>query len=502
MIIYFVNRNFEVLGLASTNLSQGYEIIDDELTQDIDSGVASLTATIAWSDATRLQLEEWTSAGNYLLTEYNDEAEMLTIITNETDTAEKAVTIYAEDAGLDLINEIAPAFTADSAHSIEWYTKHFIGDSDFEIGTNEIPDYQRTLSWDGESTVTERLRSVATQFDNAELSYSFAVENLEITHKYINIWIKRGTDAGQELRLNRDINSFRVTTSVEELYTGLAVTGGTPEGADAPITLVGYSYDDGDIYVDANGRLLSRKGAEEWGRLSKTNTNAYIMGVFTYETTSQSELCNRAIAYLRTHREPAVNYEVDIERGLEGAHIGDRVNLVDDKGSIYVSARILELKTSVTQHKKEATLGEYLIKSSGVSAKVLELANQFQQLAQGREIIYQELEDIRGDLGNNYQLLIATSYTEDSVVHTAILLQNGVDIADRYANDFVWSAKLTTGFERIGKGKTITIPKSDLHYGHAVTVEWTRREPAYLLTKNGDNLMISTGEKLMGRTEI
>lgn len=502
MIIYFVNRNLEVLGLASTNLEQGYQIIDDELVQDIDTGVASLTATIAWSDSTRLQLEEWTSAGNYILTEYNDEAEMLTIITHETDTAERAVNIYAEDAGLDLINEIAPAYVADSAHDIEWYIKHFIGDSEFEIGNNEMPTATRTLSWDGESTVTERLRSVATQFDNAELSYSFTVENLEITHKYINIWIKRGTDAGQELRLDRDINSFRVTTSVEELYTGLVVTGGTPEGAEQPITLQGYSYDDGDIYVDASGRLLSRTGAEEWGRLSKTNTNAYIMGVFSYETASQSELCNRAISYLRTHKEPAVNYEIDIERGLENSHIGDRINLVDDKGHIYVSARILELKTSVTQHKKEATLGEYLIRSSGVSAKVLELANQFQQLANSRDIIFQELGNVKDELGNIYQLMISTSYTEESVVHTAILLQNGVDVAPLHANDFVWSAKLTTEYEYIGRGRTITIPKSDLHYGHAVTVTWTRREPTYLLTKNGDNLMISTGEKLMGRTEI
>ena len=386
MILYFVNRNLEVLGLASTNLSTGYEIIDDELVESIDTGVASLSATVAWSDETRLQLEEWMSAGNYVLTEHNNQAEMFTIITSETDTAEKAVNIYAEDAGLDLINEIAPAFSADEAHSIDWYILQFLGDSDFEMGTNEIPDKERTLSWDSSSTVTERIRSIATQFDNAEVSYSFDVENLNITHKYINIWEKRGTDAGQELRLNRDINSFRVITSVEELYTGLAVVGGSQEGEDAPVTLKGYSYDDGDIYVDADGNLLSRNGAQRWGRMARGTS--YIMGTFSYDTTSQSELCNRAVEYLKQHREPAVNYEVDIERGLEESRIGDRINLVDDGGGIYVSARILELKTSATQNRQEATLGEYLIKSSGISDKVLELAGQFQQIANDREFLY------------------------------------------------------------------------------------------------------------------
>lgn len=386
MILYFVNRNIEVLGLASTNLSKGYEIIDDERTEDIDSGVGSLSAMIAWSDATRLQLEEWTSAGNYILVEADNEAVMYTIITQETDTAEKAVSIYAEDAGLDLINEIAPAYDADATHNIEWYITHFIGDSDFEIGTNEIPTLTRKLSWDSEATVTERLRSVANQFGNAELSYSFTVENLTVTHKYINIWVQRGTDANQELRLDRDINSIRTITSLEEMYTGLIVTGGTPEESDEPITLKGYSYDDGDIYVDTNGRLLSRSGADKWGRMTKGRS--YIMGMFEYDTTSQSELCNRAVTYLKAHNSPAVNYEVDIERGLDNSRIGDRINIVDDKGSIYVSARILELKTSVTQNRKEATLGEYLIRSSGISQKVLDLASQFQQLASDRDFLY------------------------------------------------------------------------------------------------------------------
>lgn len=385
MILYFVNRNLEVLGLASTNLATGYEIIDDELIEDIDSGVASLTATVAWSDATRLQLEEWATVGNYVLTEHNNQAEMFTIITSETDTADKAVSFYSEDAGLDLINEIAPAFTSEEAHSIEWYIEQFLGDADFEIGTNEIPEKERTLSWEGTSTVTERIRSVATQFDNAEISYSFEVENLAITHKYINIWEKRGTDAGQELRLDRDINSFHVVTSIEDLYTGLVVKGATPEGEDAPITLDGYTYDDGDIFVQ-NGNLYSREGAQRWGRMA--SGTSYIMGNYSYDTDDQATLCARAVSYLQQHKEPAVNYEIDIERGLEESRIGDRINLVDDKGAIYVSARILKLKTSITQNRKEATLGEYLIKSSGISDKVLELAGQFAQIANDRDFLY------------------------------------------------------------------------------------------------------------------
>lgn len=450
MILYFVNRNLEVLGLASTNLSTGYEVIDDELVEDIDSGVASLSATVAWSDDTRLQLEEWATVGNYVLTEHNNQAEMFTIITSETDTADKAVSFYSEDAGLDLINEIAPAFTSESAHSIEWYIKQFLGDADFEIGTNEIPHKERTLSWDGTSTVTERIRSVATQFDNAEISYSFEVENLAITHKYINIWEKRGTDAGQELRLDRDINSFHVVTSIEDLYTGLVVTGGTPEGEDAPITLDGYTYDDGDIFIQ-NGNLYSREGAQRWGRMA--SGTSYIMGNYSYDTDSQATLCARAVSYLQQHKEPAVNYEIDIERGLEDSRIGDRINLVDDKGEIYVSARILELKTSVTKNKKQATLGEYLIKSSGISDKVLELAGQFAQLASDREFLYSL--SVSSSAGSYF------INTGVDTTLTASVLYGGVQVTQLNSAVIKWysgSTLLGTGFTyHVNNETTISI---------------------------------------------
>ena len=438
MILYFVNRSLEVLGLASTNLSAGYEVIDDELVESIDSGVASLSVSIAWADDTRLQLEEWASAGNYVLTEHNNQAEMFTIITSETDTADKAVSIYAEDAGLDLINEIAPAFKATEAHGIEWYINEFLGDSDFEIGVNEIPDKQRTLEWTGTSTVTERIRSVATQFDNAEISYSFEVDSLTITHKYISIWEKRGTDIGQELRLDRDINSFRVVNSIEDLYTGLIVTGKQPEGSDSPITLDGYAYDDGDIFVQ-NGKLYSRDGASQWGRMA--SGTSYIMGTYSYDTDNKATLCARAVSYLRQHKEPAVNYEVDIERGLEDSRIGDRVNLVDDKGAIYVSARILELKTSITKNTKKATLGEYLIKSSGISDKVLELAGQFAQLASDREFLYSV--SVSSSAG---------SYFIDSKVDTiltASVLYGGVQVTELTNASIKWYSGATllgTGF--------------------------------------------------------
>ena len=92
-------------------------------------------------------------------------------------------------------------------------------------------------------------------------------------------------------------------------------------------------------------------------------------------------MCSKAIKELKKLRQMEVNYEVEINNLPEGIRIGDRINIVDDGGALYLSARILKLETSICDQKQTATLGEYLLKGSGISAKVEELAEKFAAMA-------------------------------------------------------------------------------------------------------------------------
>ena len=78
-----------------------------------------------------------TEAGNYLLRSNGDENEFYTIIDVEIDTKEQTVYVYAEDAGLDLLNEVAPAFEADGSYDLQYYVDKYTKDSGFEIGIND-----------------------------------------------------------------------------------------------------------------------------------------------------------------------------------------------------------------------------------------------------------------------------------------------------------------------------------------------------------------------------
>lgn len=388
MIIYFADRHMKVLGQASTGLPSGFSIRKDEKIEETDTGVASFSCYITFEDKDRLTVEAMTDAGNYLLRKNDDENEFYTIIDSEVDPESHEVYIYAEDAGLDLLNEIADPYEATEAHPIAWYIEKWTEDSGFEIGINEVSDLSRKLKWEGESTVTERLASVATQFDNAEISYSFDIDGLIITNKYVNIHKKRGKDIGDELRTNKHLNNIIVKKSVANLATALRVTGGTPEGQEDPITLKGYSYDDGDFYVDSNGTLKSRKAVERWSRYCWEKKipgyEGHIEKTYSYDTTNKQTLCAHAVTELKSICEMEVNYEADIAILPDTVKIGDRVNIVDDNGELYVSARLLQLKTSIVEGTRKALFGEYLIKDSGISDKVEALAAQFAEIAKTR----------------------------------------------------------------------------------------------------------------------
>ena len=384
MILYFADRHMNVLGQASTELPKGLYISDDLKTEEVEAGVATLEFTLNYTASTRNDAKQYGSVGNYILRKNGDEQEIYTIITSEENVFKQEVEIYAEDAGMDLLNETVGAYAADKAYPASYYVEKFSYDSGFEVGLNEVSNLNRKLSWEGETTASERILSVATQFD-AEVSYSFEIDRLRIRHKYINLHKKRGTDSGRELRINREINNIIVKSSVEDLATALSVTGGYPEESETPITLKGYKYDDGDIYLSGS-TLYSRSAVAKWSRYlsEKGNGTGHIVQSYSYDTTSQSELCNRAVSKLKKIYDAAVSYEVELAYLPDGIRIGDTVNVVDDAGELYLSARIMKLESSAANDEYTATLGDYKAKSSGISDKMVELAAQFEKLAQNR----------------------------------------------------------------------------------------------------------------------
>lgn len=439
MIIYFADRKMNILGQASTNLPNGILVREDLKEEEIDTGVAIFSCYLPCTKESRMTIEGYAAVGNYILRKHLDKTEFYTIIDMEYDTKSEEVYLYSEDAGLDLLNEIVGSYEADKAYPASYYIKKFSYDSGFEIGLNEISNLSRQLKWEGTQTATERIASIATQFDNAEIAYSFDVKGLSITHKYINIYKARGKRVDVELRMNREIDRIITKKSIASLATALVVTGGTPEGQEDPITLKGYKYDDGDFYV-ADGNICSRKALAKWSRYQwETGDNVgHIVNTYTYDTTSQSELFNRSLSALKKCCDMEVNYEVDIAKLPDNAQIGDYINIVDSDGKLYLSARILKLEVSDANDTQKATLGNYLIKGSGVSERLEALAEQFKNIAASRTlytwIAYAEDEYGKGItlepagmkyMGTAVNKLSSIPELSDTTIYTWALIQGG-----------------------------------------------------------------------------
>lgn len=384
MDFYFTDRKFNLLGVASTSGSTDISLANEEDKLSIEDSVRTLAGSLFYGPESRKQAEAMSALGNYVL--YKDESGRsvwTTIMEINNDPLAGECVFLAEDAGVDLINELVGPYTADKAYPIASYISRFTADSGFKIGVNEISNLSRKLEWESdESTALARILSIATQFDNAELEFRFEVNGLEVVERYIDIFKKRGKDERVTLYVDKDINRITTSGNLYELGTSLYGIGGTPEGKDNPITLKGYKYTDkeGRYVLGSDGIMRDTVAVQKWSRLlsndNPTPTSSHIQRRKTYETTDKKTLCDDVLRDLKKMAEVELNYEAEIVSLPYGAKIGDTIYLVDEQGELYLSARVLELVRCYSEDRYLATLGNYLIKDSGVDVNLQELADK------------------------------------------------------------------------------------------------------------------------------
>lgn len=447
---YFVDRSsWHLLGIATAGGGGKIHIVDDTDDQLISAGARTYSGTILFTPELSSKVQTMAARGNYIL--YMDErnkAVFMTIMESSHDPLAGEETFTAEDAGIDLINETVGPYKAQQAMGIADYISLFTNDSGFEIGLNEIPDLKRTLEWTGESDTTlNRILSVATQFDNAELDFSFDVSGTTVVRRLINIHKRIGADRNITLYVDKDINKIVTSGSIYDLYTAVTPTGGTPESKNGetadqqPITLQGYQWTDPDgrYVLTKEGVLLDPVANQTWSRLlakggAPSVNAAYINRVVTYTATSQATLLQSALSDLKTHNHEAVNYETDIAVLPQNINIGDTIHLADEDEHLYLSARLLELKSSYSMDTHTATLGDYLIEHDQVAAQYRQLAEQIKNIPKTIQY-YPWLRYADDDQGTNMSALpagkkyMAVVYSNKSSVPS----DNPADYAGRWA---------------------------------------------------------------------
>lgn len=408
MILYFTDRSLNVIGKASTSLPKGHGIINDTKVEDIETMAVSLECDVLYEDSSQ-EVESYTTPGNYVLRKCEKDKDILfQIIEAEKDDDAGTWHIYCEDVGLDLLDEVALKTNNAKNLTVTQAVNNTIISSGYEIGINKVTDNTTKLCEFSEQTRSERLKEIAELFE-VELDYRFTLseDGHTVNHKYIDIYKKRGSNNGVFLRKGRDIDNITITKSIENLATSLYAYGDADDSR-VPVTLDGYKYDDGDFVVaaqtfddrDGDGKadtgycLQSRKALEKWGR-SVNGTKRHITKLYNLNTVSQKALFEGTLKELKSVCEIAVNYECSITNTEKEVALGDTVNVVDEKSKLFLSARVLRIETSEVDRTKVLTLGDYLIKQSGISEQTRQNITQIITTVIGNRVQEMTAEEVR-----------------------------------------------------------------------------------------------------------
>ena len=371
-MITVTNRNYEILCQLSFNLTGGLIAYNDYFEQDLETGIGTYDFTV---DKTGNPEIEKLEVGCYLIVKDGSKIRSFEVMRIEEDKDSK--TIYAEDAGLDLLGEQVPPYSADKSYPITHYIDEFTFDSGWEVGINEIPSTTvRKLEWQGTDTATKRLRQLVRRFD-AEISYDFEFANGKITKKLIDIHRKIGEDKKVRLEVGREVSNVKRTISIENLATTIVAT-----GADG-ITLAGAEYNEGNIRSPKNSiYLIDYDAVERWKRAGYTPAGGGIVKRFESEAKTPQALMAEAVIKLKQWNHPEVTYDVPINMLPGEVNIGDTVIIVDHnyEPALIVEGRVASIKKSLsTNEDGEIKITNIVSREDTINEKVRRLSTLVQE---------------------------------------------------------------------------------------------------------------------------
>lgn len=392
MEYYFADRKSNILGVGSTDGKGEWRIDNDIETQSVDNRPAvELSLDIHFTTDQEQAVNEMAKATNFIM--YQDEegnAHQMVIESVDHDSLGHIHSIVASDAGNDLINETVGAFKADKPYTIADYITRFTNDSGWEIGINEFPDNVRTLEWTSEESSLARIIAVAKDFD-AVLSFGFEFVGTNLVKRVINIRHETAGDSLISFEMNKDINNIVTHLDTYDMETSIKAYGAVPESTNGstnqdPINLIGYKWTDptGQFVLDQYGFLHDTIAVQKYSRLlSNSNPNPTQSDwnrVKTFDSKSQAELLQAALADLKKYNHPNETYDIDLVNSPY-VPLNQTVHIADENQQLFLSAKVLSIQRSRANHSVQLTLGEFAHETVSFDERLSDLANQMANMA-------------------------------------------------------------------------------------------------------------------------
>ncbi|MFZ8765527.1 phage tail spike protein [Enterococcus diestrammenae] len=446
MKIYVVTKNDETVAVMDNEVSGALHFSDDEFHRYLDNGASTFDLTVAkkhriYSNATDIEMEDfqYLVANNFLIFTYKNKDYKFTI--RRVEETETSIRLFCEDLSFDLLNEYRGPYIADKAYSIAKYVNDCLYDSGYTIGINEFAKNTRTLKWEGDDTVLKRLLSICNSFD-AELEFETQLNddrtvNKQLVHLRKRVGLNR---PDIELKYGREVSSIRRNVDLTELITAIKPRGHENDGKYVTIKNVAKEVKD----ADGNVAYFTKKGSEYlyapmanqiYGSPEK-KSGGYIVGQFSYDTESDTELYNRALTELQLKCMPAYEYEIE---GFYDVDIGDTVRAIDEAYNpiLMLEARISEQVISFTDPTRNKTVySNYRVLNNLVSQSLLDRIDDVKDYAEqvARTYIF-SLKNVGSSMFKN---------GIGEVTYTAKAEKNNNDVTSEF-DSFNWTKQLKDG---------------------------------------------------------
>lgn len=459
----------ETVAILDNSLSGAIHYFDDEFHRYLETGASTFDLSIAkkhmmYSNASTGSEDDfqYLKENHFLVFTYKNKDYKFTI--RRVEETESSLRLFCEDLSFDLLNEYRGPYIADKAYNIAKYVNDCLYDSGYTIGINEFAKNTRTLKWEGDDTVLKRLLSICNSFD-AELEFETQLNNDRTVNKQLVHLRKRvGLNRPDiELKYGRNVSSIRRNVDDTELITAIK-----PRGHEEDNKIVTIKNVEKEI-KDENGNVVfyTKKGSEyiyapmanqEYGN-PKRKGGGYIVGQFSYDTKSDTELFNRALTELQKKCVPAYEFEIE---GFYDIDIGDTIRAIDEGYNpiLLLEARIGEQTISFSDPTKNKTVySNYRILENKVSKSLLDRIDEVKKYAEqvAKTYIF-SISNVGSPMFRN---------GEGEVIFTAKIEKNNQDFTDEF-NEFNWIKQKKDGTQdedwnaaHQGIGKSITVKPED-----------------------------------------
>lgn len=394
MQIYVLNRARETLATTSG-------IYDDKHTLTLDAGSSSYEFKIDKAD----EASQYMDSGNYIVLQDDDGKTWLFTILDYEET-QYTKTVYAEDAGIELLNKACDVWKSNGPHSFEYYFNIVTSGTPWKLGVNQLAGLERTLTYEGRDTGLGRLLSILKGFDNAECTFDVSVKMNAPSEFKINVYKSVGSDRSDvQMVYSHELDDITKKESRAEFVTALCGVGGTvtpPEGQETTeqenISFADLEYNHDGLVTTKGDKFLRAVDANK--RFNPGQTT-YIEAFYEYDTQSASELLNRTITRLKTYSEPQYTYTADVKVIDSTLKIGDTVTIIDHdyNPALYLSARVAKLEKSYTDPSQNTIeFCNYQLLSSRLADKLAKLQTIVNKMPSASQVV--KLESDVSDLSN------------------------------------------------------------------------------------------------------